>query len=58
MRCRIKNWGVENPHRMVVEVPDGAGEDGPLADEGGHVVGGGGGVDPQLARQGAGGCPR
>ena len=38
---------------MVVEVPDGAGEDRPLADEGGHIVGRGGGVDPELAGQGA-----
>ena len=43
---------------MVVEVPDSAGEDGPLANEGGHVVGRGGGVDPQLAGQRAGGCTR
>ena len=41
---------------MVVEVPDGAGEDRPLADEGGHVVRRGGSVDPQLTGQGAGGA--
>ena len=53
-----KTGGEEDSHRMVVEVPDGAGEDRPLADEGGHVVRRGGSVDPQLAGQGAGGGTR
>ena len=48
-----KTGGGGDSHRMVVEVPDGAGEDRPLADEGRHIVGRGGGVDPELAGQGA-----
>ena len=34
---------------MVVQIPDCAGENGSLADEGGDVVGRGAGVDPELA---------
>ena len=40
-------------HRVVVQIPDGAGEHGSLADEGGDVVGRGAGVDPELAWEGA-----
>ena len=38
---------------MVVQIPDGAGENGSLADEGGDVVGRGAGVDLELAWEGA-----